>query len=419
MKALQLDKNKYGLRVWCSTCRKQHNEKTIKQCKHPEKQTYKAVIYKDGKQHTHTIDTRDLDDAVVEAINFKKELSREDKVKVEDMKNPQLITVADAAEMYLKYRHGIGVPEQYLDKLDISDESKKAIVRDIKNFVKVLNRKGYNTEKMPFCEVGETEVSHWFKWVKQHYGQGSWKSTLDRVKPWFGHMINKEKVMMADPMYGVTFKRKKNKIEALKKEEFEAVLNAVDTADPWHYEGAKSRQRKKLYYDWLKDAFKLGLYAGTFRNEELSSLKWSDVQKLESGTIVIASNNFKVENKIKDDYTPKVCVVYPQLQEFLESIGMNELIGTDHYIISPIRSMNYETLAEKMSKAWSHYWKKAFPTRDVVPFKYLRKTYLSYESKELGADQFKVSSHSDNEVLRNHYLDPVIAANAKKIVIFG
>ncbi len=67
-------------------------------------------------------------------------------------------------------------------------------------------------------------------------------------------------------------------IQTLSKDEFEAVLNVIDTYDKtMTYQNDKGESIKKtMYFPWLKEGFKLCLLVGC-RREEIVDLKWSDI----------------------------------------------------------------------------------------------------------------------------------------------
>ena len=173
-----------------------------------------------------------------------------------------------------------------------------------------------------------------------------------------------------------------------------------------------------MHRDWLETAFKIGLYTG-LRNAELISLTWKNVHYNEkTKTYMIISDNFKVEKMTGQKYKPKYVPCGPDLIKVLKEIGMDNLIDTDYHLIAPRREHANKSMITFMSKAWTHYFKQALPEVEPLPFKTLRKTYLSALNKAMGKDMIEFSSHSGMEVLEKHYLDPKKVAKGLDVKVF-
>ena len=61
--------------------------------------------------------------------------------------------------------------------------------------------------------------------------------------------------------------------------EFNSILNSISGVDSFMCVGVNS-QRKNMYFNGIKEAFKLLLFVGG-RLEEVLNLKWSDIIKIE------------------------------------------------------------------------------------------------------------------------------------------
>lgn len=419
MKGLKLEKNQFGLKVYCSKCKRQYNEKTISNCIHPLYQKYRLIVYEDGKPITKSLDTSDYEEALIQAIKIKKELRLGARIKpVIEKHDPNSLSIIQAANLYIDYRHGNGVLPQHEYKNRCSEETKKNIIFFINQFIQVLRDHHYNPDRVPFAQISDKHIGHWYKFITSHYGQGTWNTPLSYIRKWFNHMRTIQKVKMIDPLEGVSFKKKVNKITAISKEQFNAVIEAIESKDQYSYLGCKSKWKKNMHRDWLESGFKLALYTG-LRNFELVSLTWKNVHhNSKTDTYMIICENFKVENLKGEAYKPKYIPCGPDLIELLTKLGLKELINTDYHIIDPNRTSNYDTMAKFISKAWSHYFKQAHPDTEPMPFKNLRKTYLSALNAAMGNDMIEFSSHSGMEVLEKHYLDPKKVAKRLNVKIF-
>lgn len=421
MKSLKLIKNKYGIKVYCSTCRKQYSSATIRKCSHPETQTYRFISYTGNKQSTLSLTSKDFDDAVIEVIQIRREIKEGTKLNEQQaqLHDPNAITITKAANLYIAYKHGEGVLPQHEYKNRSGKDHKKALVYYIKQFIQVLEDNNFRTQKMPFSQISDKHIGYWYKFVTNHYGEGTWSTPISHIRPWFKHMRVIEKVKMIDPLEGVSFKKKENKIIAITSEQFYGVIDAIETKDKYEWIGCKGKSKKNMYRNWLNTAFRFGLFTG-LRNAELVSLTWNDVHhNKKTNTYMIVTDNIKVEKYTGKKYKPKYIPCGPDLMDLLNEIGLDALINSDYYLISPHRDANHKTMSNFMSKAWTHYFKQAFPEKPPMPFKNLRKTYLSALNSVLGDDMIEFSSHSDMEVLDKHYLDPKKVAKGLEVRVFG
>src|SRR5690606_27773619 len=134
------------------------------------------------------------------------------------------------------------------------------------------------------------------------------------------------------------------------------------------------------------DAFKMGLYTG-LRREEIFSLRWSDIKKVNDGNLLLVVPNLKVERITKKVFRPKYVAVYQDLFKYLQTLGLDLKIGENEYIICPNRTACINTLSDCTSRAFKHYYSEAYPhAKEVLPFRSLRKTHLTYLSKYTETD---------------------------------
>ena len=75
-----------------------------------------------------------------------------------------------------------------------------------------------------------------------------------------------------------------------------------------------------------------------------------------------------------------------------------------------------------LSKGFSHYKEGAGIKKDIS-LSNLRKTYISWHNKELGADTGLVTNSADRDVLKKYYIDPKIMTTievaALNVRVFG
>jgi len=75
-----------------------------------------------------------------------------------------------------------------------------------------------------------------------------------------------------------------------------------------------------------------------------------------------------------------------------------------------------------LSKSFSYYKDKSGIKKDIS-LKHLRKTYISWVNQVMGGETGKLTSHSTDKFLKEHYLDPKILSALQiavlKTKVFG
>ena len=181
----------------------------------------------------------------------------------------------------------------------------------------------------------------------------------------------------------------------------------------------KRRERKNHYRPYLINGFKLALYTG-LRLEELISLSWKNVgysEKLDC--LIITTDNLKVQRITGRKYKKKEVPVGPDLMELLSELGYENIMESDAYILHPNRAASFDTMMSNLSKGFSHFYKQAFPEKELITFKILRKTYLSYLNKAVGEKTIELSSPGSMKTLTTHYIDAEVVAKGLTMKIFG
>lgn len=419
MKGLKLEKNSYGLRVYCTTCERNYNQATLQKCTHPNSQGYKSIVYVGGGTKVKHHNTRDLGEALTLAINFKKEVKRGmlDVFAERGRVLPQQITVLGSAEAYLEYKNGIGVYD--FEKRNYDKSYLSSIKLYLQQFMDSLRNHGFNVEVMPLSALRKEHLQYWWKDLTNRYSAPRTRDYAKRaLRAWINHAINKQEVDIRNPFLDVKIHLPEVEVTTISEQEFLKVCEAVNTADKYAYLGGKTTVRKNRFRDYLIDAFWLGLYTG-LRREELVSLKWKDVYyEKNSGKYLIKVTNLKAERIMDKKYKPKVLPVHDQLHKLLVSLGWDNFKASDAFILEPYRTFTEQTMMDAISKGFSHYYSKAFPNSKLKHFKCLRKTYLSYLTKEVGDNVIQLSSHSDTDVLEKHYINPEIVIKGHGMKVF-
>ena len=414
MSKIKLPKNRIGIKIWCRKCR-QNN----KGCKHYEYQNYRANYIDPitGKHKSKVLVATEYDDAVIEALQFKKGLELQKNLTPASTEGNDY-TLGEGILKYDMYLKGDTEYQQYNKKL-----TPKYIKETIGFLIQFHDsvRENRNIEWIKPPQISRADVSYFFGKMKEKYHPKSVNNIIQTLTTFFDFLIDKEDIVMKNYFKEcASLPLPPKKITILKKDEFEAILNAVDTYTPTKVN--KNGRKINMYYPWLKDAFKLFLFVGG-RREEVVSLRWSDLFFSDYGTTFFMIRNLKVERiqNTEDEYV-KLAPIGKDFENLLNELGMEQKKYTDEKIIDPSEQFGLSSLMEIITHAFTHYRigagvKKSFTLKD------LRKTYLTWTYQALGENTGKITSHAGTKILKDHYIDPQVLNTlelaALKVNIFG
>ena len=279
-----------------------------------------------------------------------------------------------------------------------------------------------NIKRTRPTDIKIEDVSNLYKWAEQNYSPTTFNKCFNAIRTFFEFLIDIENIEMKNPFRKFVPKVvTPSNIDIITEDEFNKILGAVDTYNPYITLRGKG-EKKNMFKPFLKDGFKLFLLTGG-RREEVVDLKWSDIYSTPQGIKLFILDNLKV-NRIKKDSKErkKYIGINADLEDFLIELGMNEKIGKDEYILSPNRDRITKTMMSDLSKGFTHYKNGAGIKKDIS-LSNLRKTYLTWHHQVLGDDTGLVSSHSTTHVLDKYYLDPkvltAVEISALKVRVFG
>ncbi|MBD0725367.1 hypothetical protein B6A10_09270 [Flavobacterium sp. L1I52] len=418
MNKLVLPKNKYkGIKIYCKEC-KVDNPK----CKHFERFSYKVRVHVPGTQRSvksKILKSKVYSEAVIEAINFEKHLKETNyQTIVVDSTQGNDYSVVDSV---IKYNHYLNGDSEYAQfKKNITDEHRKELIRFCKYFVKTL-KKNKNIETTRIIDVSRQDVSNFYTWAENHYSPKTFNKCMNGVKGFFDFLIDIEEIEMKNPFRKYSRKQVgKSNIDTVTREEFSAILKAVDTYSPFMVLGGRG-ERKNMFKSYLKDGFRLFLLTGG-RREEIVDLRWSDIYVSVSGVKFFRIQNLKVERSRNIDGLYKYIPINSDLFDLLVEMGYDEKKQSENYILLPDRKVQSKTIMDALSKSFTHYKNGAGIKKDIS-LKSLRKTYISWVHQVMQKETGLLTSHSTEKVLESYYIDPqilsVVEKGAIEIKIFG
>ena len=417
---LTLPKNPYkGLKIFCRTCRVDNSK-----CRHYDRQVYRVRIHVPGTKNatkSFYLEAKNYNDAIIECALIEKELIQNgfEKVKQIDSLSLTDYSIGDALVKYREYMSG---ESKYAHlKKNLTQEHIDECVRFCWKLVEnvALTK---NIKRTRPTDIKIEDVSNFYKWAEQNYSPTTFNKCFNAIRTFFEFLIDIENIDMKNPFRNFVPKVvTPSNIDIITEDEFNQILAAVDTYNPYITLRGKG-EKKKMFKPFLKDGFKLFLLTGG-RREEVVDLKWSDIYSTPQGIKLFIFDNLKV-NRIKKDSKErkKYIGINADLEDFLIELGMNEKIGKDEYILSPNRDRITKTMMSDLSKGFTHYKNGAGIKKDIS-LSNLRKTYLTWHHQVLGDDTGLVSSHSTTHVLDKYYLDPkvltAVEISALKVRVFG
>lgn len=418
MKRLVLPKKAYrGIKIYCKKC-KIDNPK----CNHLESFIYRVRVHVPGTTKgikSKMLKSKIYSDAVLEAINFEKYLkSTNFQTLAVDSTEGNDYSVVDSI---IKYNHYLNGQSEYAQfKKNVTDEHRKEMIRFCKYFAQTL-KKNKNIELTRIKDVTRLDVSNFYTWADKHYSPKTFNKCLNAVKSFFEFLIDVEEIEMKNPFRKYSRKQEqKANIDSVTKEEFSAILNAVDTSNPFLTLGGRG-ERKNMFKPYLKEGFRLFLLTGG-RREEIVDLKWSDIYIAVSGVKFFRIQNLKVERSRNVDGLYKYIPINSDLFDLLVEMGYHDKIQTDDYILLPERKVQSKTIMDALSKSFTHY-KNAAGIKKDISLKSLRKTYITWVHQIMQKQTGLLTSHSTSKILEEYYIDPqilsVVEKGAVEIKIFG
>jgi len=426
MNRLALPKNPYrGIKVFCRRCNADNTD-----CKHFESQVFRVRIHVPGSKNavkTKRLESMNYADAVAEAIAFEKTLNATDFTTVGKIVENRIIedrgndySVIDAV---IKYGQFLDGDNEYAHlKKNITKGHKDELLRYCHYFLNNI-KKTKDVKTFRVKNVGRQEVSNFYRWAEKHYNEKTFNKCMIGLKGFFAFLIDEEDIEMKNPFRKYTAKPiPHSEINSVTKEEFNAILTAIDPNNSVLILGGKG-ERKGMYRSYLKEGFRLFLLIGG-RREEIVDLRWSDIFTSQNKTKFFRIENLKVmraKNKTEKIY--KYTPINSDLFELLLELGYSEKICSSDYILFPERGkMKSLTICNDLSKGFTHYRKAAGIKREIS-LGHLRKTYLTWVNQVMNQDTKILSSHSTDGVLQEYYLDPTILTAIEKgaleIKIFG
>lgn len=424
VKALHIPrKNKSELiHVKCNVCKKWITN-GIKKCKHPEKQRYYAKVTipgTDSRSITKQLNTRDYSEALMLALEFKKELKDNNFRKVRDnldvntTDNP--VTLREHMAEYLAYLNLEGVWAA-MGSRSRSKGHQNNVKKIFKNFIISIEKNGYSKYTFKPEDLTLAIVREFLKHINSlHISDRYYNMHLSCMTTLY-NFLNK-KVHLEIVNYFISFSKQSvySNPKSASKEDIEELLNVI-TPENGEYQHSSGKERN-YYRPWLKHFVQVAYFIGA-RREDLVNLKYTDIIEDKNGEPFIinvqnrkSQRNRDSKNKSEIEHVRIIpSGIFPAFKKVLYDMGYDSYKNKDLYLFDIDETMNRETLTKFISKAVSHFFKKT--TNSDLRFKNFRKTFATQIDLQLNGDADILVDHSDRKVTEKHYIDKL--PYAKKI----
>lgn len=393
VKLIPHTKQGHGLMVFCNKCKKRQS---ANHCIHQDKWKYKTDFKIEGKRYAKVLQSNNYEDALQELFSIKSQIKNPKEPQIQLSRRDH--TIIEGIE---KYGQKIACVDEFQDNKPKSKNHQNECLRIVDRFGESLESLGVNLFSTPLNSLPVKITGVFSSYIKAKYNVRS-QSSKDKHTRIMRHFFDflKNADMYHKPNFFKLIETKPIESSSITVSdlEFKEVLKVI-CRDNGHTV-ARGGTRNQ-YYDWLKDALVIARFTG-LRSKELFNLKWSDIKEYED-THFLFVIDWKV-TEIKGVDTYKAIPLEDELYQYL-----NEYVSrTDTYIIDT--GYKFSTFKDNLSRAFTHFYKVAFPGQKIKNFKHLRKAHITELSSILGEEAYLASGHSGNRVIEQHYINQIEAA---------
>jgi len=396
-----------GLFVFCNKCRSDINGKSqkSKSCNHPiESQAYKAVVRIPNSgydRRTKILVARNFEDAVLEFVNFKKEVKNPFTNSIKTIKPAKTNLLIELMTKYIDFMNDEKVPHHMKKHLTHSHiQTTKVFLQDLAKFLKT---NGYNLKTIELKAITDAVVGKYCEFLEgKDYSNYTYNAKIKALRTFYNYLIEKEDYVIKNVWKKVKLKSEKGADESISSEDFYDLLNVINETDSIDQIG---KTRRNMYKPWIKDLIKLKAFTGR-RNAELFAMRWDMIHFENGQPIIIKSPNIKINrqqnNFDEKDFEFAFVPVAEELSELLDELGLQNHLNSDRYIIAPDVLTNRKYLEDFASKSFTFFFKrlKRCYSRQL---KHFRKTYITQEDLFING---RISmQHSNYNITSKHYID--------------
>ncbi len=425
-----------GLVVYCYHCKTnmidicKKSGKSLKFCPNGNKHVFKVYVHVPGtknERRTKSLETRNLDEALLQAIEFKNEVKnlspkltyKEKEIVKEESKieKVQPVKIMHAMSRYIGWLHNENVPAHMVKKR--SDDHIKDVERAFKVLAEILKNSGYSLPGLGMEDINNNVVGQIYSHLEnKNFANRTFNKYFSYYTSFVKWYVQEYDKPIKNCFELVQRKKLNPNPEAITKSEYVALLNQITPENGIKEYENGVKQNRNIYRPWLKDGIRLALETGR-RREEVINFKWNNMNESE-GIQFIKIEDYKVnriQNRITEEEKKYVYVpVTESLKDLLYEIGYEKHKGTDNFILAPeINISRNRVMSDTLTRGFSHYYDQLNTGRNLT-FKCLRKTYITNLQIFFSGngDTKAVTGHSDNQVIEENYIDKKEVAKASR-----
>ena len=422
-----------GLTVFCYKCKTNVSEicketgKPLSKCSFGDKHHFKVYVHvpgTDNERKTKKLETRDLNEAIKQSIEFAKEIKSgnykinevskgKDKqgIRKEEMNRPVLLIHALAR--YIGVLNNEGVPaHMYRER---SPEHIADVERSLQCPVLCLKENNRNVNSFRIDDIDDAFVGEVYTYLKgKNFSNRSWNKYLSHlssfliwyakeyqfpIRDWFGR-IKREKVSYTP--------------ESISFEEYKALQELAEKEIEKYATDIKPK--RKIFSEWFVPGIDFSLETGR-RKEEICNVKWSDIVHNKDGEILyITAEDYKVnriQNRQKEESKKYIYIpVTKAVRDVLDKLGYEQKKNSEDYILAPnVITDRKKIVAGTLAKGFSYFYNQLKNGKQMT-YRCLRKTFITQLSIHMQggmttthADAKSVTGHSGDNVVNTHYID--------------
>ncbi|MFI5220002.1 MAG: tyrosine-type recombinase/integrase [Bacteroidia bacterium] len=430
-----------GLTVYCYQCKTNVSDvcketgKPLQKCPFGGKHVFKDYqnIPKGGNsRRTKVLKTRNLNEAIKQAIDFAKEVkengkpdkkTKESKIEIEQAENTPRSFV-NAIARYMAYLHNENVPMHR--QKNRSKAYLKEIDRTLTDLAEGLKKSKFDPSVVEVNDLDDAMVGKVYEHLnKKGFSPRSFNKYLKHCSGFINWYIKEYNAPLRNWFESVNRKKTNTNPLAITQEEYNKLLQRITPENGIQKYPKGKKHERNFFRPWLKDGIALALESGR-RREEVSTAKYSDIIHSDDGIpLYIKVEDYKVnriQGRTEDDEKKYIYIpVTESLKELLVKMGYEKYQNSDKYILAPDATVDrVKGMPEDLTRGFTHFYKQLNTGRELT-FKCLRKTYITNLSIFMGGNNAKaISGHSNDEVIERHYLaKETLAKVARGFKIFG
>ena len=417
LKIPKLKKTK-GLYIYCQKCKSKSTSKLnpTDRCNHPVKYvSFRSIFTIPGTKsiRSKVLNTEDINEAIKQTLEFEEYLrkSNYNPPKKIDIKQQNPLDLIGCISMYIDFIEDKNIYEHQMKYR--SEEHIKSIIRYLREFILSLNKEVANIKGLLVKNINNNHVAIFHMHIiNKKVANRTYNRMLDTVSEFFDYLIEFKSYELINYFRSSNIRRKPivPKIDTITQNEFREMCNLIKPENS--KQTLLTGENKYHYHDWLKEAFEIALLTG-LRRDGLVYLRFSDIVEQDGKLIFIKTEDFKYNrrfNLIKEEekkynYAP---IIF-ELGLVIQKIGYDKYKNTDRYLIAPDYSTrSRKTIKDDLSKAFTHFY-SLLNTGRHLDFRHLRKTYITLLNNFTNGKADKITGHSGQQVILDHYQDPTVA----------